>query len=234
MDRSRPTTCGSVSRTASMSLSFVYRPRLKRSEPWENSCGRPMAVRTCEGLQAGGRAGRTGRTGDPQHVQAEDHPLPFDGLHGEVDVVGEPPRGMAVQADPVEPFEDAADEAVPHGGQPRRLFGKRRPGQLHRLPETDDPGDVQGGGPAAAFLLAAVHERRDPRPLPDVQQPHPFRPVELVGRGAQEIDVQFIHRKRQMAEGLNGVRMETDPPLPRHRCRSRRWAGSSRSRCWRA
>ena len=51
--------------------------------------------------------------------------------------------GMAVQADPVEPLEEAADKPVPQGGQPRRLFGQRRPGQLHRLPETDDARDVQ-------------------------------------------------------------------------------------------
>ena len=158
-----------------------------------------------------GRAGRTGRTGDPHHVQAKDHPLPLDGFHGEVDVVRKPPRGMAVQADSVDPFEDPLDEAVPERGEPHHLLLKRRRGQLHRLPETDDPGDVLRGCPAAAFLIAAVHERRDPRSLPDVEQPHSLRPVELVRRGAQQIDVQLIHRKRQMAEGLDRVRMKTDP-----------------------
>ena len=75
------------------------------------------------------------------------------------------------------------------------------------------PGTFRRGGAAPALLLAAVHERDDPRPLPDVQQPHPLGPVELVGRGAQEIDVELIRRKREMAEGLDGVGMETDAPL---------------------
>src|SRR3989339_161706 len=104
---------------------------------------------------------------------------------------------MAVQAYPVEPVEYASDEAVPHRGQPCRLFDKRRSRQFHRLPETDDSRHIERGGPAAVFLLAAVNERAYPRPLADVQQPHPFGPVELVGRGAEEIAIEFVGRKRE-------------------------------------
>ena len=158
MARSRPTTWGSVSRTASMSLSFVYRPRLNRSEPWESSCGRPMASRTCDGLETRGRAGRTGRTGDPQHVQAQDHPLPFDISTERLMLFGSRRVGWPFRRIP------SSRSKMPRMKRSRSAVSlaassvKRRRGQLHRLPETDDSGDVLRGGPAAALLLAAVHE----------------------------------------------------------------------------
>ena len=96
-----------------------------------------------------------------------------------------------------------------------------------------DAGDVLRTGALAPLLGAALDDARQGDALADVQRADALGAVELVAGQGEHIDVLLLDVDVQMADGLHGVGVEQDALLPCRPRRSPRWAGWSRSRCWR-
>jgi len=90
-----------------MSLSFVWRPRLMRSDPWANSFVRPMAVRTCDVSTLAEEQAEPVEQAIPSMSRLRIIPSPSTPLAEKLMLFGSRPRGMAVQANPGEPLEQA-------------------------------------------------------------------------------------------------------------------------------
>ena len=71
----------------------------------------------------------------------------------------------------------------------------------------------QRAGAHAALVAAAVDDRFEPHArvlLADVQGADALRPVNLVGRQAQQVDAHLFDVDRHLADGLHGVGVEED------------------------
>src|SRR5215510_8576517 len=62
--------------------------------------------------------------------------------------------------------------------------------------------------------MAAVHLRRDAHAPASVQNPDAFRPINLVSGERQEVDAEFLHVNRNLADRLYGVGVQIEMLLP--------------------
>ena len=72
----------------------------------------------------------------------------------------------------------------------------------------DGPRDVGGSGAETALLTAAENDGCEPNrrsSVADPQRTDTLRPIELVRRGGEEIDIEFGDIHRDLADGLGGV-----------------------------
>ena len=102
----------------------------------------------------------------------------------------------------------------PQASRFRLEFGFR---ELARFREADDSRDVQRARPKAVLMPAAVENRLKPDAgvlAPNVQRPHSFGPVNLMGCDGYEVGVKFFHVERHLSDALNGVAVEEDSALP--------------------
>ena len=175
-----------------------------------------LLVRQADGQQhvagvertAGARRARRGA--DALGAQAQQHALALDELEGDVDVVGQALGGMAVEEAVGDLCGDALDGVVADGGLALVLLLALCLCQDGRLGKADDACGVFGRGALAALLAAAVDEVGDAHAAAHVEHADALGAVELVARGAHEVDAQLLDVDLLVAEGLHGVCVEDD------------------------
>ena len=121
----------------------------------------------------------------------------------------------------VEPYirdlrHDPMDQMIPELCLFFLIFFHGSQGKLHSLSKPHDPRHVFRTGPALSLLCAAVDKGSKLQPLPDIKEAHALGAVELVGAGAEHVDMKLIHVDGLVAVGLDRVRMEQDAVLLCH------------------
>src|SRR5207237_7390544 len=92
------------------------------------------------------------------------------------------------------------------GGE-RRLFLRR---ELRRDAETHDAGHVLRSGADPKLLAAAMNNRLDRFAVAHDQRADAFGSADLVAGDGEERAIDVAERDRDLAECLDGVRMEQD------------------------
>ncbi len=69
-------------------------------------------------------------------------------------------------------------------------------------------GDILGSGAAAKLLTTATDKGGHGESLPQDQRADPLRTPEFMGRDRHQIDAERLEIDRDLADGLNGIRME--------------------------
>src|SRR6185312_4255531 len=101
-------------------------------------------------------------------------------------------------------------EVVAQLAQPRGERGLLLRGEPGRRAERDDPGHVLGAGTDAELLAAAVDDRLDRLAIAHDQGADSLWGADLVTGDGEERAVDVAERDRNLAERLNGVRVERD------------------------
>ena len=86
-------------------------------------------------------------------------------------------------------------------------------GQFAGLAQSDDARRVFRATPAFSFLMAADEEWRKFGSLPHVQDPDPFRGVELVTGDGKHVDAVALQADGNLPGALHGVGVKDDPPF---------------------
>src|SRR5256886_17633134 len=86
-------------------------------------------------------------------------------------------------------------------------------GELHRQPQADDPGHVLRARPQPKLLAGAMDDRLDRVPVAHDQGADPLGSADLVAGDGDESTADVPERDRDLADRLNGVRMEGDVRL---------------------
>lgn len=122
---------------------------------------------------------------------------------------------MPVASGPRDEFHDSLLQQVPQTAEPIHFpLVHTAHGQLARPAESHDARDVLRSGSEASLVASAMYQRGDLDSFSHVEGAHAFRPVHLVARQREEVDAQLLHIDRQLAERLNGVRVEKHVTLP--------------------
>src|SRR5918997_6273516 len=164
------------------------------------------------GFVAGGAGGeaRAATDGVTEGVEVEHEALGLDTLDAEVDAVGEPFLGVAVETHPGE-ASSAGDQGLPQSLFVARSFLHLLRGESGRRPETGYPRDVLRTAPEALLLSAAEDERGDLYALPGVQGAHALRAIDLVCRDGQRGDWHPRDVYRQTPGCLDRVHVQRHP-----------------------
>ncbi len=102
-------------------------------------------------------------------------------------------------------------QTVAHGGHfcwP--ATGKPIARYIRRFSQTDNPRKVLRTGTALPLVAAAIDQRLNQRALLQEQRASPLRCVDLVSGNRERITADLLHINRDLARGLNCVRMEED------------------------
>src|SRR5204863_7533891 len=91
-------------------------------------------------------------------------------------------------------------------GELRLLAGS----ELHRPPQSDDPRHVLRARPQPELLPAAVDDRFDGVAVAHDQRADPLGGADLVAGDGEEGTADVPERDRDLADRLNGVRVEWD------------------------
>src|SRR5688500_10442521 len=113
---------------------------------------------------------------------------------------------MPVQVNLAEGVLDAGPHPLAVGDEAMTFALHLALGDLTRLPEADDAGDVERPTAHPALMAAAVHLRRqlDPRvPPPHVKRADTLRTVNLVAGDRRQVDVHRLYIERHLPEALN-------------------------------
>ena len=128
---------------------------------------------------------------------------------GETDVEGvrQPPRGVAVQDDPIaQPRLQSAPQTVSQIAQ--AFPAGVGLGEVAGCPEAGGEEGALGAGPPAVLVAAAVHEGGQRHPAPDEQGADALGGVQLVSGQAEQIDAELAHPHRNLAGRLGRVGVE--------------------------
>ena len=153
------------------------------------------------------RAGAPAAGCHVRHVQREQHAFALHVPEATAEVIRKPARGIHWPCndrvrDTLREFEQETVAEYARVGIPRIKFV---PGQFHCGGQASYPGDVLRPGPALLLLRTPEDERPPRRPVLDVQQPDPFRAVELVPGDAQKVDPQRGRPDIDSAGSLNRI-----------------------------
>ena len=78
------------------------------------------------------------------------------------------------------------------------------------LRKADNPRHIFRSGAMASFLPPAVHQGRELDPAAHIHKSDALRPADFVSTCAQEINMHLFHIDRNVAEGLNRIRVKPD------------------------
>ncbi len=162
------------------------------------------------GFQGAAAAGATAAGGDALQVEAQQDGLALNALKREVDIVGQPFRGVAVEDAVRNPAGNFVNDAV---AQDEALGADLLPvgvGQLQGYGQANDAGDVLGAGAPLPFLAAAGDEGQERHAAPEEQDANALGAVKFVPGEAHHIDAQAAHVKVEETGGLHGVGMHHD------------------------
>ena len=86
----------------------------------------------------------------------------------------------------------------------------RHPGQrpVRRGAESHYARHILRPCPESSLLASSVHKRPQFNPRADIKHPHPLGPVQLVGAGAEQINLHLLRINGNLPESLYRVRME--------------------------
>src|SRR5207245_7933384 len=155
--------------------------------------GQPEGAQDVRALSLRLRARRSRRERD-RASEGKDERLGFGAIDRDVEVAREAWLGGAVEPDAVDARSQPFEEAIAQGAQALRLSGgdRLRP-QPGRLPEADDPGDVERARAGSFLLPTALGLRLQAKAglavAPYVEGADTLGPVHLVGRQAHEVHV---------------------------------------------
>src|SRR4030043_166864 len=84
-------------------------------------------------------------------------------------------------------------------------------GQFASLPKADDVRNILCPPSPSFLLMATDQKRRKLCPPPDIEDPNPFRCMELVAGDGKHINGRFFEIERNLSGCLDRIRMERNP-----------------------
>src|SRR5438552_11283149 len=161
-------------------------------------------------LHRPGAAGRPRRAGNAGEVEMHEQSFgvgPGDRDVGDVGrALGPRTVDQGVGQDVEQPPLQLVAQRAHRGGERRLLAGR----ELHRPPQSDDPRHVLRARPQPELLPTAVDDRFDGVPVAYEQRADPLGSADLVAGNGDESTADVLERDRDLAERLNGVRVEGD------------------------
>ena len=133
-------------------------------------------------------------------------------MTGNVQRVRHAGRAFSVDFDIGDFRGDSLFEPVAQPLDPGDVFFVGCRGQVHRLREPDNVGNVFGSPPPARFLMAAEQKGAQGRAAPDEENTDPFRGVNFMPRKGEEIDLREVSGQvdRNFGDRLCGIGVEDD------------------------
>ena len=175
----------------------------------EGGEGRVHCAQDVRRLERARRARGARRGADARVAEVVEHRLALDVGERDVERVREAQLAAAVH-DGLRDGEEALLQAVAQRGDAiERAVAQLGGGELARLAEAGDVGDVLRAGAAAPLLVAAEQERPHGRAAADVERADALRGVDLVAGEGQHVERRLGGvDARDLADGLRGVGVE--------------------------
>ncbi len=163
-----------------------------------------------------GAAGSPRGDGDSPAIQLPDELIPLDPPERDVEDVRKPLHRVGVDADVLHGVQDRLLQPVPQGIQAVQVDGHVAEGDFTGLPETHDGRDVLRPRPALPLLATAELDGMEGRSVADIEDPDSLGRVDLVAGDGEKVHGQILDVEGDLPDGLDGVGMHENAPLPGH------------------